>query len=83
MSAKQAKALRKKMRKAYEKEKEMMLGRVLSDIEDNQEFALHMHYNSINKLSTFRKRLLASVSHAWRLIDRSPVIRLKGQKNGN
>jgi len=76
MSGKQARNTRKKINKAYKDNYKVMQARVLTDIEANPDFAMKLHYNAINGLNTKWKRFQASVIHAWRLIDRSPVIKL-------
>jgi len=80
MSGKQARRTRRQVNKAYKENYNSMRARVLTQIEDNPDFAMRLHYNAINGLSTKWKRLQASVVHAWRLVDRSPVIKLRREE---
>ena len=77
MSAKTEKKVRKKVRKAYQANHDAMQARILADLEHRPDFALLVHYNAIKGIDGWWNRLYASLHHAWRLIDRSPVIKLR------
>lgn len=77
MSGKQARNMRRAVNKAYKANYNEMQARILTDVEGNPAFAMKLHCNAINGLNTRWKRFSSSVTHAWRLIDRSPVIKLR------
>ncbi|RME56840.1 hypothetical protein D6779_09895 [Candidatus Parcubacteria bacterium] len=77
MNGRSSKKIRKEVRRSYEANRQAMLARVLSDMEENPEYALKVHTVSISKQHGKLRRAWMRISHAWRLIDTSPQIRLR------
>jgi len=81
MNGSKVKKMRREVRKAYGQNEREMYARVLTDIEANPDFALMVNTNAISKQEGWLNRTRLRISHAWRVIDCSPVVRVRRRRD--